>query len=151
MSSQRRVPVRRLLGTAVALTALVAPATANATCRTFKHRAKIESSVFKTDLAYLNLSIRVCFNGNRITKAGTLDITPSFTKNAMGTWEWDGMGGDPIHEYRAWHGRAHGSYYVKASGQFDQSAAGVQGAHAFIWASMRIYGNGHVDKNRKNA
>lgn len=142
---------RRAIGVAVAAAVLAVPASASATCKTFKHRAKIESSVFKSDLAYLNIAVRACYNGKRVTKVGTLDITPSFTKNAMGTWAFDGMGGDPIHEYRSWHGRSHGSYYVKASGQFDQSAVGVQGAHAFIWASMQIYGDGHVAKDRKNS
>lgn len=130
---------------------LAMPLAAEATCKTFKHRAKLESDPFGTDLAYLNLKIRSCYNGRRITKVGALDITPTFTDNAMSTMRFDGVSPRPITEYRAWHGRSKGSYYVKAGGNFHQSLIDpFPDSDRYLWASMRIYGNGDVDKNRHN-
>ena len=129
---------------------LGAASPAVAACKTYKHRAKIESDPFGTDQAYLNIQIRACYNGRRITKAGTLDITPSYTKNALGTYEFEGVSPEPIAEYQAWRGRRRGTYYVKAGGNFQQRAVGVVGRSSYIWASMRIYGNGHVKKDRQN-
>jgi hypothetical protein len=134
---------------AVTLSLGAAPV-ADAACKTYKHRAKIESDPFGTDLAYLNIQIRMCYNGRRITKAGTLHITPSYTNNALGTMEFQGVEPDPIAEYQTWRGRRKGSYYVKAGGNFQQRAGGITGRSSYIWASMRIYGNGAVRKDRQN-
>ena len=141
--------------TVLALSALVymtSPSSADASCRTFKHRAKMESSAFKTDLAYLNIEQRACYSGRRITKVYELKISPSFTNNALGTVSFDGLDSDPIEEYRTWHHRAHGSYYVWAGGSFTQSfnVPFVPDAHCHMWASMRILGDGHVIKDRDN-
>jgi hypothetical protein len=143
--------MRRIAAAVIALAVSLGGAqAAEASCKTYKHRAKIESDPFGADLAYLNIKIRVCYNGRRITKAGTLDIEPSYTNNAMGTMEFQGVEPDPTAEYRSWHGRKKGSYYVKAGGNFQQRAWGVTGRSSYIWASMQIYGNGDVRKNRKN-
>jgi hypothetical protein len=103
-----------------------------------------------TDLAYLNIALRVCFNGQRVTKAGVLDITPSVTSNALGTMKFDGPTPDPIREYRAWHGRRNGSFYVKVGGNWTQQVVGIEGKTSYVWASMRIFGNGAVTKDRHN-
>jgi hypothetical protein len=133
------------------LASLALPLAAQAACKTYKHRAKVESDPFKTDLAYLNLKIRVCYNGHRITKAGALDITPTFTNNAMGTMRFDGVTPFPTTEYRTWHGRSKGSYFVKAGGNFHQSLPGpLPDSDRYIWASMQIYGDGSVKKDRAN-
>ena len=127
------------------------PVAAEATCKVYKHRAKLESDPFGTDLAYLNIKIRACYNGRRITKVGMLDITPTFTDNAMSTMRFDGVSPRPTAEYRPWHGRSKGSYYVKAGGNFHQSLVDpLPDSDRYLWASMRIYGNGDVDKNRHN-
>ena len=85
---------------ALALAATLAvPVAADAACKTYKHRAKMES-LFGTDLAYLNTKVRVCYNGRRITKVGALDITPTFTRNSLGTVKWEGVSPPPLTEYR---------------------------------------------------
>lgn len=135
------------------LTALIlagAPAVADAKCRNYKHRAKVESFPFNGDLAYLNIALRACYNGKRITKAGVLDITPTVTNNSLGTMKFDGPSPEPIREYRAWRGRRKGSFYVKAGGNWTQQAMGIEGQTDYVWASMRIFGNGKVHKDRKN-
>lgn len=137
-----------LAGCMCAFTAFQA-APAEAACKTYRHRAKAES-LLGTDLAYLNISIRVCHNGRRITKAETLDITPSTTKNALGSVEFLGVSPEPIAEYRAWHGRSRGSYYVKAGGSFKQNLVAWDGKAWYMWASMRITGDGKVTKKRQN-
>lgn len=136
--------------TALALIATLAmPLAAQATCKTYHHRAKLESGIFKTDLAYLNIKIRACYNGRSISKVGALDITPTFTKNAMGTMRFDGVSPRPTTEHQPWHGRKKGSYYVKAGANFHQSLWDpAPDVDKYLWASMRIYGNGSVDKDR---
>jgi hypothetical protein len=133
-----------------AVVAAAAPAVAEASCKTYKHRAKVESDPIGTDLAYLNISLRVCYNGKRITKAGVLDITPSQTANALGTMKFDGPKPDPTREYRTWHGQRKGSFYVKVGGNWTQQAVGYEGKTSYVWASMRIFGDGRVDKDRQN-
>jgi hypothetical protein len=145
-------PARVVAIAALALLATLAmPLAAEAKCKTYRHRAKLESDPFKTDLAYLNLTIRACYNGRRITKVGSLDITPTFTNNAMGTMRFDGVSPRPTTEYRAWHGRKHGSYYVKAGANFHQSLPGpIPDSDRYLWASMHIFGDGSVHKDRAN-
>jgi hypothetical protein len=128
------------------------PSSAQASCRTFEHRAKMESSVFNTDLAYLNIEERACYSGKRITKVYDLVVSPSFTDNSLGTISFDGLDSTPTEEYRTWHHRRHGSYYVRAGGNFTQSfnVPFVPDAHCHMWASMRILGSGRVIKDRDN-
>jgi hypothetical protein len=150
-SARRHLRVR--VCSALALTGIIAaaaPVVAEATCKTYKHRAKVESDPIGTDLAYLNISMRVCYNGKRITKAGVLDITPAQTANALGTMKFDGPTPDPLREYRTWRGRSKGSFYVKAGGNWTQQAVGFEGKTSYVWASMRIFGNGSVQKDRQN-
>ncbi len=139
--------------TATLLTTLaatvLAPA-AQAACQTYKHRAKIESQPFGTDLAYLSIALRACYNGRRITKAGSLDITPSYTSNALGSMGFQGVEPEPITEYRVWRGRKKGSYYVKAGGNFVQQAVGFEGKTTYIWVSMKVLANGVAVLDRKN-
>lgn len=136
--------------TVAAVASLAAPSAADAACKTYEHRAKIESDPFGTDLAYLNIKIRACTNGHRVTSAGTLDASPSYTNNAMGSMEFQGFSPEPIKEFRRWRGRSHGQLFVKAGGNFQQRAGGVTGRSSYIWASMKILGNGRVIKARKN-
>jgi len=79
-----------------------------------------------------------------------LDITPSVTANALGTMKFDGVTPTPISEYRAWRKRKTGSFYVKAGGNWTQQVVGYEGKTNYVWASMRIFGNGKVDKDRHN-
>jgi hypothetical protein len=133
------------------LASLAVPLAADAACKSYKHRAKVESDPFGADLAYLNLKIRVCYNGHKITKVGALDITPTFTNNAMGTMRFDGVSPFPTTEYREWRGHNKGSYFVKAGGNFHQALPGpLPDTDRYIWASMQIYGNGTVHKDRAN-
>jgi hypothetical protein len=142
---------RALAIAALALVASLAmPLSAEAACKVYKHRAKLESDPFGTDLAYLNIQMRVCFNGRRITKAGALDITPSFTRNALSTVKFEGVSPAPIREYRGWNHRAHGSIFVKAGGTFAQEVPGLPASRRYLWASMQIFGNGEVHKDRRN-
>lgn len=132
-------------------TALAMPMAAEAACKIYKHRAKVESDPFGADLAYLNLKLRVCYNGRTITKAGALDITPTFTDNAMSSMKFDGVTPIPTTEYRAWRGRKKGSYYVKAGGNFHQALPGpLPDNDRYVWASLQIYSNGTVEKDREN-
>jgi hypothetical protein len=130
--------------------ALAMPIPAEAACKVYKHRAKLESDPFGTDLAYLNISMRVCYNGRRVTKAGALDITPSFTRNALSTVKFEGVSPEPIREYRAWHGRSKGSIFVKAGGTFTQGVPKLPSTSRYLWASMQIFGSGEVRKDRQN-
>jgi|SRR3954447_15639598 hypothetical protein len=142
---------RALAITALALVASLAlPLSAEATCKVYKHRAKLESDPFGTDLAYLNIQMRVCYNGRRVTKAGALDITPSFTNNALSTVKFEGVSPVPIREYRAWHGAKHGSIFVKAGGTFTQGVPKLPSSSRYLWASMQIFGDGGVRKDRQN-
>jgi hypothetical protein len=131
--------------------ALALPLAAEAACKTYKHRAKMESDPFGADLAYLNLKVRACYNGRTITKVGALDITPTFTDNAMSTIKFDGVSPIPTTVYRQWRGRKKGSYFVKAGGSFHQSLPGpLPDSDRYLWASMHIFADGTVEKAREN-
>jgi hypothetical protein len=144
--------VRMAVLAAVALfAALALPMAAEAACKTYKHRAKVESDPFGADLAYLNIKIRACYNGRRITKVGALDITPTFTDNAMSTYRFDGVSPLPTTEYRPWRGHKKGSYYVKAGGNFHGALPGpLPDSDRYVWASMKIFATGAVEKDRHN-
>lgn len=128
----------------------VAPA-AEARCRTYTHRAKVESFLFKTDLAYLYITRRYCFNGRRITKVGTLRIQPRFTDNSINQ-SWEGLDYPPVSKYMRWNGRRRGSHYSKAAGSFKQEIClgPCYTAISHVWVAMRVYGNGGVTKTREN-
>jgi len=141
-----------LSGVAVALGVPAAiPSTAAAACRTYEHRAIVESAVFKTNLAYLYITERMCFNGKRITKVGKLRVRPDFTDNSVNE-SFEGLDYAPIREFRSWRGSRRGSHYTKAAGTFKQEicVGPCYTATSHIWVSMQVYGNGTVKKDRKN-
>lgn len=126
------------------------PALAAAKCKTYKHRAKVESDPIGSDLAYLNIRQWVCLNGKRITKVRDLEIEPTFVSIGPWTMRFEGVDPEPIEEYRVWKKRKHGSYYVRAGGNMVQSIPGLPDKTQYVWVSMRIYGNGNVNRDRKN-
>jgi hypothetical protein len=147
-STQRR-GLRAISTLAISAAVLAgAPAVAGATCKDVQHRARVESGVFKTDLAYLYLRFRVCYDGKTITKVSRKEIEPSFTNNAV-NMHWDGLTTKPVERYESWHGRKKGAFYLKASGKFSQSVGPV-GSDFLRWVSMRVTADGHVDKDRSN-
>jgi hypothetical protein len=132
------------------VTCCAMPALASARCKTFKHRAKVEGSLFSEDLAYLNIQQWVCFNGKRITKVRDLEIEPQFVNIGDWTMHFNGPSPKPTEEYRVWKKRAHGSYYVRAGGNMVQVLPIVPDKTTYVWVSMRIYGNGNVNRDRHN-
>lgn len=136
----------------VAILAGVFAPSASAGCRTYQHRAKVESGAFKTDLAYLYLRERVCYNGRRITRRGKIRIYSTYTKNSIGM-SFKGVERKDFRFLR-WRGRPRGSWFIFAAGTFEQSfGAGPlsYSTTAHVSVGMRIYGNGDVKKSRKNA
>jgi hypothetical protein len=134
---------------AVLISCFAMPALASARCKEFKHRAKVESDPFGADLFYLNITQWVCFNGQRITKVRDLEVEPQHVGITGGTMSYRNL--RTTEEYRVWKNRSHGSYYVRASALVTQSFWGpIPSKNQDIWVSMRIYGNGNVNRDRKN-
>lgn len=125
-------------------------AEAKSKCRLFKHRGKVESTIFQTDLAYLNIRKRACYNGKRITAVSKkLKVEPTFTDSNVNI-EWDKLASAPTHRYRRWHGRRKGAHYSRVSGIFKASAGPVS-SNATVEVSLTVYGNGKTRKRSKDA
>jgi hypothetical protein len=100
--------------------------------------------LFKTDLAYVNIRKRFCYDGERVTSVSRkLQIEPSF-KN-IGNVRWSGLASKPTHRYQRWHGRRHGAHYSRAVGLFTSSTAWADGDQTAEVAIL-VFGNGQVLK-----
>lgn len=138
-----------LCAAAIVIPLLSAP-TAEAACKTYQHRGKVESTVFATDLAYLYIRKRVCYNGRRVTRVSRrLVVEPKFTDNNVNI-EWVDVASPPTHRYRRWRGRRRGAHYSKVVGTFKVTA-GPFSSNATVEVWMTVYGDGGVKKGRKNA
>ena len=113
-------------------------------CKTFGHRAKVESDPFGTDLAYLHLRQRVCFDGHRITDTGRLVAYPEITDDGTASnWKWAGWTREPVSRFKATRGRSHGSRVLFAAGQFTQRVWKYTST-AQVWVKIRVYGDGYA-------
>lgn len=138
-----------LCAAALSMPLLSAP-TADAACRNYQHRAKVESTIFGTDLAYLYIRKRACYNGNRVTRVSRrLEVEPRFTDSNVNI-EWVELASRPKHRYVRWRGRRRGAHYSKAVGTFKATAGPVSG-NLTVEVAMTVYGDGTVKKRRKNA
>jgi hypothetical protein len=113
-------------------------------CKSFGHRAKVESDPFGTDLAYLHLRQRVCFDGRRITGTGRLVGYPEITDDGTASnWKWEGWTRPPVSHFKATRGRARGSRVIFAAGQFSQRVWKYTST-AQVWVKIRVYGDGYA-------
>ena len=113
-------------------------------CKSFGHRAKVESDPFGTDLAYLHLRQRVCFDGHRITDAGRLVAFPEITDDGTASnWKWEGWTRPPVSHFKATRGRERGSRVLFAAGQFSQRVWKYTST-AQVWVKIRVYGDGYA-------
>jgi hypothetical protein len=113
-------------------------------CKSFAHRAKVESDPFGTDLAYLHLRQRVCFDGRRITDTGRLVAYPEVTDDGTASnWKWAGWTREPVSHFKATRGRPHGSRVLFAAGQFTQRVWKYTST-AQVWVKIRVYGDGYA-------
>jgi hypothetical protein len=154
--------VRLAVAAASAICVLVAAATAGAapsspdslrggeTCRVFSHRAKVESDPFGTDLAYIHLRQRVCFDGRRITDTGNLVAFPEITDDGTASnWQWEGWTREPTSRFKAVGGRARGSRVLFAAGQFSQRVWRYTST-AQVWVKVRVYADGYARRLAQN-
>lgn len=138
------------LAAAVALTLTAVPAAADAKCKVYKARGKVESSVFQTDLYYFNISKRACYDGQRITAVSKkLRIEPDPTDGNVNV-EYVRLAAPPIHRYVKWHGRRKGAHYSRASGLFKANAGPVSNDGNVV-VSLTVYGNGKSKKSSQDA
>jgi hypothetical protein len=113
-------------------------------CKTFAHRAKVESDPFGTDLAYLHLRQRVCFDGRRVTGAGRLIAYPEITESGTASnWKWEGWTREPFSHLKAVGRRSAGSRVLFAAGQFSQRVYKYTST-AQVWVKIRVYGDGYA-------
>ena len=160
ITAKLRLPVRlaalaagAILSLALAAaTADAAPATTGTAderqggeiCKSFRHRAKVESNPFGTDLAYLHLRQRVCFDGHRITGTGRLVAFPEITDDGTASnWLWEGWTRPPVSHYKTTRGRTRGSRVIFAAGQFSQRVWKYTST-AQVWVKIRVYGDGYA-------
>ena len=146
-------PVRlaALAASAIVSLALTAPASAQdahlrrgEVCKSFAHRAKVESDPFGSDLAYLHLRQRVCFDGHRITGTGRLVAFPEITEDGTtSNWKWEGWTREPVSHFKTTRGRSHGSRVIFAAGQFSQRVWKYTST-AQVWVKIRVYGDGYA-------
>jgi hypothetical protein len=163
MKKLSRLPHARLAATAVsAIFVLVSSVTASAIasppeprrggeiCKVFSHRAKVESDPFGTDLAYVHLRQRVCFDGRRITDTGRLIAFPEITDDGTASnWQWEGWTRQPSSRYKAVGGRAKGSRVLYAAGQFSQRVWRYTST-AQVWVKIRVYADGFARRLAQN-
>ncbi len=139
-----------LLAAAMAVTLTAVPAAADAKCKVFKARGKVESSVTQTDLYYFTISKRACYDGRRITAVSKkLRIEPDPTDNNVNI-EYVGLAAPPIHRYVKWHGRRKGAHYSRASGIFKANAGPVA-SEGNVVVALTVYGNGKSKTSIKDA
>jgi hypothetical protein len=113
-------------------------------CKAFAHRAKVESDPFGTDLAYLRLRQRVCFDGHRVTDTGRLVAYPEITDDGTASnWKWEGWTREPFSRFKAVGDRPHGSRVLFAAGQFSQRVYKYTST-AQVWVKIRVYGDGYA-------
>ena len=113
-------------------------------CKSFAHRAKVESDPFGTDLAYLHLRQRVCFDGRRITDTGRLVAYPEITEDGTASnWKWGGWTREPFSRFKPVRRRAAGSRVLFAAGQFSQRVYKYTST-AQVWVKIRVYGDGYA-------
>ena len=158
MNSLKRLlsPVRLAVLAASAIVALTAVAADSAlahesapqrggeVCKPFAHRAKVESDPFGTDLAYLHLRQRVCFDGHRITGTGRLVGFPEITDDGTASnWKWEGWTRRPVSHFKTTRGRTRGSRVIFAAGQFSQRVWKYTST-AQVWVKIRVYGDGYA-------
>ena len=153
-NARLRLPVRLAALAASALLCLVLAATSTASpadsrrggviCKPFAHRAEVESDPFGTDLAYVHLRQRVCFDGRRITDTGRLIAFPEITDDGTASnWKWEGWTRTPVSHFKATKGRPHGSRVLFAAGQFSQRVWKYTST-AQVWVKIRVYGDGYA-------
>ena len=156
MNSRKLVlsPVRLAVLAASAILVLAAATAAAASgpepqrggevCKSFGHRAKVESDPFGTDLAYLHIRQRVCFDGRRVTDTGRLIAYPEITdEGTASNWKWQGWTREPVSHYKAVGRRAAGSRVLFAAGQFSQRVYRYTST-AQVWVKIRVYGDGYA-------
>lgn len=120
-------------------------------CRSFAHRAKVESDPFGTDVAYLHLRQRVCFDGLRITGVGRLVAFPRIPDaGTMSNWQWEGFTRRPFSRLKPASGRPAGSRVLYAAGQFSQRVYSYTST-AQVWVKIRVYGDGSARRLAQNA
>ena len=113
-------------------------------CKSFGHRAKVESDPFGTDLAYVHLRQRVCFDGRRITDTGRLVAYPEITRDGTASnWKWGGWTRQPVSHFKAVGDRARASRVLFAAGQFSQRVYRYTST-AQVWVKIRVYGDGYA-------
>ena len=113
-------------------------------CKSFGHKAKVESDPFGTDLAYLHLRQRVCFDGHRITDTGRLVAFPEITDDGTASnWKWEGWTRTPVSHFKTTRGRIRGSRVLFAAGQFSQRVWKYTST-AQVWVKIRVYGDGYA-------
>ena len=113
-------------------------------CKSFGHRAKVESDPFGTDLAYVHLRQRVCFDGRRITDTGRLVAYPEITDDGTASnWKWEGWTREPVSHFKAVGRRTAGSRVLFAAGQFSQRVYKYTST-AQVWVKIRVYGDGYA-------
>src|SRR5687768_1229143 len=113
-------------------------------CKSFGHRAKVESDPFGTDLAYVHLRQRVCFDGLRITDTGRLVAFPEITDDGTASnWKWEGWTRPPVSHFKTTRGRERGSRVLFAAGQFSQRVWKYTST-AQVWVKIRVYGDGYA-------
>jgi hypothetical protein len=132
------------------LGATCADAMASNGCRTVGARAKVESFAFKTDLAYMYVTKRFCWNGSRVTRVSPPDVTPDVTKAGdYSGWEWQG----PVytrHRYYTKDGRPRGGHFTWVIGKFRQQIGSYRKT-VHVWVKLWGYYYGGARTDRRNS
>lgn len=147
---------------ASAISLLAAAATASASsdppdlrrggevCKAYANHAKVESDPFGTDLAYVHLRQRICFDGRRVTDTGRLVAFPEITEDGTASnWKWEGWTRAPSSRFKPVGGRARGSRVLYAAGQFSQRVWKYTST-AQVWVKIRVYADGYARRLAQN-
>jgi hypothetical protein len=128
-----------------------ADAMASVHCRRIGTRAKVESDPFGTDLAYMYVSKRYCYNGHRLTRVSRRPrVYPVITDAGNASnWEWDGVFYQR-HRYYTKNGHRRGGHFTWVQGKFHQTIFGYTKV-ANVWVKLWAYYNGAARSQRDNS
>lgn len=128
------------------------PAQARASSRrgskTISERAKCESAIFKTDLAYLDVAMYFRWGRGRVLYTRPT-ITPTITGNGIGM-HWEGA---TVQRYSyTYKGRRRGGHATIVQGKFRQEGVDpVPGGDALLRVSIYVHYDGSFHMSHKNA
>ena len=144
------VAVAAILVVSLGTSAEAVARTASKGCRTVSNRAKVESSGFKTDLAYMYVTKRYCWNGRRVTRVSPPDVVPDVTR--AGDFSGVSWAGRTYtrHRYYTKDGRRRGGHFTWVIGKFRQEIGGYKKT-MHVWVKLWGYYYGGGRTQRRNS